>query len=148
MTILLSTLAVAFAAICVWLVVRIVKRRERWAKWTLAAALSLPVMYFASFGPACWLVRNRVLPFRSAQAIYNPILHRCVASDQFNDLSMWLLSANDDAMRAFFELMIFTIDPNFAGPQWPASRIAKVTTRDSSGTASPAAVEFRLVPAA
>lgn len=54
MMILLSTLAVAFAALCVWLSVRIVNRRERWAKWTLAAAVGLPVLYVLSFGPACW----------------------------------------------------------------------------------------------
>ena len=54
MTILLPTLAVAFAAFCVWLTVRIVNRRERWAKWTLAVTLSLPVLYVASFGPVVW----------------------------------------------------------------------------------------------
>lgn len=37
MTIVLPTLAVAFAAFCVWLTVRIYNRRERWATWTLAA---------------------------------------------------------------------------------------------------------------
>jgi hypothetical protein len=46
-TILLSTLAVAFAAFCVWLTVRIVNRRERWAKWTLAVVVGLPVLYVA-----------------------------------------------------------------------------------------------------
>ena len=54
-TIILPTLAVAFAAFCVWLIVRIVNRRERWAKWTLAATLAVPVLYVASFGPASWL---------------------------------------------------------------------------------------------
>jgi hypothetical protein len=49
MTLFLSTLAVAFAALCVWLTVRIVNRRERWAKWTLAVAIAL--VYPASFGP-------------------------------------------------------------------------------------------------
>jgi hypothetical protein len=39
MTIVLPALAVAFGALCVWLTVRIVNRRERWAKWTLAAAI-------------------------------------------------------------------------------------------------------------
>lgn len=39
MTMLLPTLAVAFAAFCVWLAVRIVNRRETWAKWTLAIAI-------------------------------------------------------------------------------------------------------------
>lgn len=43
----------AFAAFCVWLTVRIVNRQQRWAKWMLAAVLSLPALYVASFGPAC-----------------------------------------------------------------------------------------------
>jgi hypothetical protein len=33
MTILLPALAIAFAAVCVWLGVRFYNRRERWAKW-------------------------------------------------------------------------------------------------------------------
>ena len=40
MTILLPVLAIAFAAVCVWLTVRVVNRRERWAKWMLAAGIS------------------------------------------------------------------------------------------------------------
>ena len=51
---LLSALAVAFAAFCVWLTARIVNRRERWAKLTLATTIGLLVLYVASFGPACW----------------------------------------------------------------------------------------------
>jgi hypothetical protein len=47
-------LGTAYSAICIWLTVRIVNRRERWAKWT-ALVLSLPILYFASFGPACWI---------------------------------------------------------------------------------------------
>ncbi|MBI3861957.1 MAG: hypothetical protein HY290_08670 [Planctomycetia bacterium] len=54
MTFLLPTLAVAFAAFCIWLTVRIINRRERWAKWTLVAVIGVPVLYVASFGPACW----------------------------------------------------------------------------------------------
>src|SRR5882724_3715941 len=49
MSILLPALAIAFAAFCVWLTVRIVNRRERWAKWTLAAVVALA--YPASIGP-------------------------------------------------------------------------------------------------
>ena len=54
MTILISALSVAVAAFCVWLTVRIVNQREKWAKWTLAALVGLPVLYLLSFGPACW----------------------------------------------------------------------------------------------
>jgi hypothetical protein len=55
MTILLASMAVAFAALCVWLGVRIVNRRERWAKWTLVGAIvGVPTLYVLSFGPACW----------------------------------------------------------------------------------------------
>ena len=54
--IILPALAVAFAAVCVWLGVRVYNRRERWAKWTLAVVtIGLPAVYLASFGPACWL---------------------------------------------------------------------------------------------
>lgn len=51
-----------FAALCVWLVVRIVNRRERWAKCTLAGVVAVPALYVASFGPACWLARPLPLP--------------------------------------------------------------------------------------
>lgn len=55
MSIVFPALAVAFAAFCVWLGVRIVNRRERWAKWMAAVVVALPVLYVLSFGPACWL---------------------------------------------------------------------------------------------
>ena len=56
MTILLPALSFAFAAFCVWLVVRIMNRRERWAKWALAGILlTILVVYPLSFGPAEYL---------------------------------------------------------------------------------------------
>jgi hypothetical protein len=39
MTIVLPALAIAFAAFCVWLAVRVYNRRERWAKWTALGLL-------------------------------------------------------------------------------------------------------------
>jgi hypothetical protein len=54
MTVLLPTLCVALAALYVWLTVRIVNRRERWAKWTLAALVVVAV-YPLSMGPAYWV---------------------------------------------------------------------------------------------
>jgi hypothetical protein len=55
MLIVLGTLGVAFAAFVVWLTVRIVNRRERWAKWTLATVIVVPVLYVMSIGPAAWI---------------------------------------------------------------------------------------------
>jgi hypothetical protein len=61
MTVTLSIFGIAFAAFCVWLTVRIINRRERWAKWTLAGVIvGLPVLYVASFGPACWIASHTV----------------------------------------------------------------------------------------
>ena len=51
---LVPVLVVAFAAFCVWLTVRIINRRERWAKWTLMTSVGVPMLYILSFGPACW----------------------------------------------------------------------------------------------
>jgi hypothetical protein len=62
MTILLPALALAFGAFCVWLVVRIVNRRERWAKWTLGAVVGVPVLYVLSFGRPGGYSGNRGAP--------------------------------------------------------------------------------------
>jgi hypothetical protein len=51
--ILLPALAVAFAAFCVWLAVRIVNRRERWAKRIAWGVAGLLLLYPLSLGPAC-----------------------------------------------------------------------------------------------
>jgi len=71
-----TILAIAFAAFCVWLTVRIVNRRERWAKWMLAGVIGLPVLYVASFRPACWAVRNGQLSRETAALMYSPVIAR------------------------------------------------------------------------
>jgi hypothetical protein len=54
----LAFLSVAFSALGIWLTVRIVNRRERWAKRMLAGLLvGTPVLYVAGFGPAIWLTK-------------------------------------------------------------------------------------------
>src|SRR5580765_999977 len=74
MIVLLSTSAVAFAAFCVWLAVRIINRRERWAKWTLAATIiGTPVLYVASFGPACWITSRVAEPHPIFNTVYTPL---------------------------------------------------------------------------
>lgn len=73
MTIILPALAVAFAAVCVWLAVRIVNRGERWAKWT-ASALILMLAYPLSFGPACAMVERSWLPMFVVAWLYDPLI--------------------------------------------------------------------------
>jgi|SRR5579872_1230600 len=55
MPLALSIFGVAFAAFCVWLTVRIVNRRERWAKRTAIALVVLLVAYPLSAGPVNFL---------------------------------------------------------------------------------------------
>lgn len=84
MTSLLPALAVAFAGFCIWLGVRIYNWRERWAKWTAAVTLSLPVLYVLSFGPACWLTSRDPMTYdRIAPRIYWPIGWACWRGPRF-----------------------------------------------------------------
>jgi hypothetical protein len=99
MNILLPAFAFAFAALCVWLTVRIVNRRERWAKWTLAAAVGLPLMYVASFGPASRLVtemwvRDWMPNCRDGRRdlfifVYGRLQERELSGDRIGDAILW-----------------------------------------------------------
>jgi hypothetical protein len=62
MKILLPASAVACAAFCLWLTVRIANRRERWARWTMTAVVGLAVLYVVSIGPAIMLVNQERCP--------------------------------------------------------------------------------------
>lgn len=75
MSIFLPALAVAFAAFCLWLGVRIYNRRERRAKRTLTGlVVSFPFLYVASFGPACWLTSRDGSLYPSFLRIYQPLM--------------------------------------------------------------------------
>lgn len=74
MSIVLAGLTVAFGAFCVWLAVRIVNRRERWAKRTLTVVVAAPALYVLGFGPTCWLVDRGFLAAKPAAVAYFPIL--------------------------------------------------------------------------
>jgi len=56
--VVIAIFGVAFTAFCVWLVVRIVNRRERWAKWAAVVLVSTPVLYVLSTGPVVWYCRG------------------------------------------------------------------------------------------
>ena len=91
MTILLPTLAVAFAAFCVWLTVRIIYRRERWAKWTAVAVVIVFVIYPLSTGPAVWFdSRGMISKERSNRifgTLYAPVMY--VARQSIVTTRLW-----------------------------------------------------------
>src|SRR5258708_2714913 len=63
---------VAFAAFCLWLAVRIINRREKWAKRT-ALGLALAMIYPLSLGPACWFTGRMNFGPGAISAIYRPL---------------------------------------------------------------------------
>lgn len=69
-----ALLGMAAVAFCVWLGVRIVNWRERWARWT-AVGLAVPLLYVAGFGPACLMVKMDLMSLSSLTTTYRP----CVA---------------------------------------------------------------------
>ena len=81
MAMVLSIFGISYAAFCIWLTIRIINRREMWAKWTLAWVVGAPVLYVASAGPACWWLaqspRDRTGrgTMRYAPGIYWPLGH-------------------------------------------------------------------------
>jgi len=54
MNVLFSVLAVAFPSFCVWLGLRILNRRERWAKRLAVGLVAALPIYPLSLGPVCW----------------------------------------------------------------------------------------------
>jgi hypothetical protein len=70
----LPAFVTAFAAVCLWLAIRVVNRRQLWASWSLALAVSIPALYAVSFGPACWLNERGYLSDWDVIDLYGPIL--------------------------------------------------------------------------
>jgi hypothetical protein len=83
-----GALAIAYAAICLWLTIRIVNRRERWAKWTLSLA-SLPVVYVAMIGPACWVSSQSGVGAGLVSMVYEPVFE--LQSSDWQELSTVLV---------------------------------------------------------
>ncbi len=112
MAIIIPALAIAFAAFCVWLAVRIVnRRRERWAKWALVGLIGLPVLYVASFGPACWLVDRGLIARQPVFNLYYPLASAATLAPGpvSNAIYNWgtVASPNDDLPIAW-ELAFWT----------------------------------------
>jgi hypothetical protein len=90
----LAISGVVFTAFCVWLGVRIVNRRERWAKRTaIALVVVVLVLYPLSVGPAYWLADN-VLPrwaYQQVETVYFPLTIAMVQTQPTTNLLNWYL---------------------------------------------------------
>src|SRR5579871_3835383 len=74
--VVLAALGVAFAAFAVWLAVRIINRRERWAKrLAIGSTACLPLLYVLSFGPACWFCLRYGAGGEAVHVVYRPLIH-------------------------------------------------------------------------
>ena len=94
MTILLAALGVAFAAFAVWLLVRIINRREKWAKWTAAVYIVLMVLvgYPLSFGPVVSCVSTAAVQPAAVGIVlvfYMPLVIVAEATRPTKELLQW-----------------------------------------------------------
>jgi hypothetical protein len=85
MAVVLAIFGVAFAAFCVWLTVRIVDRRERWAKHTAVCLAVLIVIYLGSCGPALYLCSVAVISNDEFERGYGPMLFMAVKHPRIGD---------------------------------------------------------------
>lgn len=69
----IGTIGIASAAFFVWLVVRAVNRRDRWAGRTTGLIIGLSILYVASFGPACWISSRTGVGVTVVSAAYAPL---------------------------------------------------------------------------
>jgi hypothetical protein len=102
MSFVVVALSVAFAAFCVWLTVRIVNRRERWAKWTAAGLIAL-IVYALSVGPAIWLVDRKLLSAETVVTIWKPV---------------YWLELSPVTRSAFQSYCLIWVRPQPAGDKW------------------------------
>jgi hypothetical protein len=71
MKLLVGVLGFAFTAFCIWLTVRLINKRERWAKLVAVPTTAL-VLFVLGFGPAFWLVDLGLVSERRVAHLYGP----------------------------------------------------------------------------
>jgi hypothetical protein len=86
----LAVSAVVLAAFCIWLAVRIVNRRRmsRWMMWAAALAAA-GLAYPLSFGPACRLVEEGVMPYSHVERAYQPCVRIAIRDFLAGDGLLW-----------------------------------------------------------
>src|SRR5262245_26756844 len=97
MMILFAALGVFYAAVCIWFTVRIVNRRERWAKRTFAVVISMPLLYVLSSGPMQTVAFRR---HTTSTPTLNSYGNNSVGTQSTVDLGQWWPIAFAPLLRA------------------------------------------------
>ncbi len=84
MTFGLSAFWLSWVAACIWVGIRLINRRDqRTRQWGLILG-AMPVVYVASFGPACWLSSRTGDPQHASvelvEELYQPCLRMGVSA--------------------------------------------------------------------
>ncbi len=87
----LPALGVSFAAFCIWVIIRIVNRREKSRRmiWGTVLATSVLLTYPLSFGPACRLVEEGVMPYSHLETAYQPCIQLAIHGAPVLDGPLW-----------------------------------------------------------
>ena len=101
MNLLMTSVCSSYAALCVWLMVRIMNRREKWAKRTFAVVLSLPLVYLLSFGPVCWITSRANFGTNCGRHVL-PKLYQPIVSRMEQGTKCLELATLHDPKNAFF----------------------------------------------
>ena len=82
-------LTTGVAAFFLWLTLRIINRRERWAKRTLAALVGTLALYVLSIGPACWVSSRTKTGEEVLSAVYRPLTWGLSRNEQGDRILSW-----------------------------------------------------------
>ena len=52
------------------------ERKTPFWPWIVALLIGLPILYVASFGPACWLTNRSAIPRGPVAILYGPLVDR------------------------------------------------------------------------
>jgi len=121
---IVAATGIAAAGAAVWLTVRIVNRREKWARRTAVTAVVVGILYPLSAGPGTWLIHHggfSKATLRFVLALYEPL---GLASDH-------LPKPVDNAMRSYEEW--------FVDAGWPSKlRASEMNPPDQASDAASA----------
>src|SRR5262249_25893692 len=70
------------------------KKASPWP-WIVALLIGLPVLYVASFGPACWLFGRGILPCELTIDAYRPLIHLSFSQAPISGWLRWYARSGD-----------------------------------------------------